>query len=130
MNENKKQHSVRRILLPSGRTIEVVTFDSTTEPERVGLHICPDCGSDLIQPVAWGQVTPDQWELTLHCPNCGHSREGVFDQNDVADLEEHLDAGVEAILSDLQRMTQANMSDEIKRFVAALDADLILPEDF
>jgi hypothetical protein len=130
MNENRKQHSVRRILLPSGRTIEVVRFESATEPERVGLHICPDCRSDLIQPVAWGQVTPDQWELTLHCPNCGHSREGVFDQNDVAALEERLDEGVDAILSDLQRMTQANMSDEIERFVAALDADLILPEDF
>jgi hypothetical protein len=130
MNENQRQHSVRRILLPSGRTIEVVRFESATEPERTGLHICPDCSSDLIQPVAWGPVTPDNWELTLQCPNCGHTREGVFDQDEVAALEEHLDEGVEAILTDLQRLTQANMSDEIERFVAALAADLILPEDF
>ena len=34
------------------------------------------------------------------------------------------------MLADLQRLTQANMAEEIERFVAALDADLILPEDF
>jgi hypothetical protein len=130
MNENPKQHSVRRILLPSGRTIEVVRFENAPAPEHAGLHMCPDCESELVQPVAWGQVTPDQWELTLHCPNCGITREGVFDQDDVAALEERLDEAVEAILGDLHRLTQANMSDEIERFVAALEADLILPEDF
>jgi hypothetical protein len=54
----------------------------------------------------------------------------VFDQDDVAALEERLDEGVEAILRDLQRLTHANMSDQIDRFAAALEADLILPEDF
>ena len=34
------------------------------------------------------------------------------------------------MLSDLRRLTQANMSEDIDRFVAALRADLILPEDF
>jgi hypothetical protein len=130
MNENQKQHSVRRILLPSGRTIEVVRFDDAPAPVREGLHICPDCESDLVQPVAWGQVSADRWELTLHCPNCRHAREGLFDQDDVAQLEERLDEGVEAILCDLKRLTQANMSDEIERFTAALAADWILPEDF
>jgi hypothetical protein len=130
MSENSKQHSVRRILLPSGRTIEVVRFDGETTPAQAGLHICPDCDSNLVQPVAWGQVNADTWELTLHCPNCGTTREGVFEQDDVAALEEHLDEAVEAILADLQRLTHANMADEIDRFAAALHADLILPEDF
>jgi hypothetical protein len=130
MNENPKQHSVRRILLPSGRTIEVVRFDGETAPAPAGLHVCVDCDSDLVQPVAWGQVTADTWALTLYCPNCGTTREGVFEQGDVAALEEHLDVAVEAILADLQRLTHANMADEIDRFAAALHADLILPEDF
>jgi hypothetical protein len=34
------------------------------------------------------------------------------------------------MLSDLQRLTKANMAEEIDRFLAALQADLILPEDF
>lgn len=130
MSENSQQHSVRRILLPSGRTIEVVRFENATATEPAGLHVCPACSSELVQPAAWGQVTADHWELTLRCPNCGHIREGVFDQDDVGALEEHLDNAVETILSDLQRLTHANMADELERFVAALHADLILPEDF
>jgi hypothetical protein len=130
MNENQSQPSVRRILLPSGRTIEVVRFDEAAAPTPDGLHVCGCCGSELVQPVAWGQLSPDHWELTLHCPNCGHTREGSFDQDDVAQLEEQLDDGIEALLKDLQRLTQANMTDEIDRFAAALAADLILPEDF
>jgi hypothetical protein len=37
---------------------------------------------------------------------------------------------VAAILRDLKRLATANMADEIDRFTAALDADLVLPEDF
>ena len=130
MNEKQNQHSVRKIVLPSGRSIDVVRFDDAEDATRTGLHICPECRSDLVQPIAWGQVTIDNWELELYCPNCGHTREGVFAQHDVAELEERLDEGVEAILRDLQRLTHANMSDQIDRFATALQADLILPEDF
>jgi hypothetical protein len=130
MNEKHNQHSVRRIVLPSGRSIDVVRFHDAEAPAPAGLHICPECDSELVQPIAWGQISADHWELELHCPNCGHTREGTFDQDDVALLEEQLDTGVEAILRDLKRLTHANMADQIDRFAAALDADLILPEDF
>jgi hypothetical protein len=130
MTPNNNQHSVRRIVLPSGRSIEVVRFheDKVSPPE--GLHICPQCSSELVQPVGWGAVTPDKWELTLHCPNCEWLSEGVFAQDDVAKLEEELDRGLEAVLRDLKRLADANMADEVERFAAALEADLILPEDF
>ena len=45
-------------------------------------------------------------------------------------LEEELDQGLEDMLRDLQRLTQANMADEIERFTSALQGDHILPEDF
>jgi hypothetical protein len=129
MNENSNEPSVRRIVLPSGRSIEVIRFAETENP-ATGLHVCAECECELVQPLTWGQVTADHWELELHCPNCGHIRDGVFDQDDVAALEERLDEGVEAILRDLQRLTHANMSEQIDRFAAALHDDLILPEDF
>ena len=34
------------------------------------------------------------------------------------------------MLRDLQRLTHANMTDQIDRFAARSNADLILPEDF
>jgi hypothetical protein len=66
----------------------------------------------------------------LECPNCGWVEEGVYDRDDIDRLEERLDDGLADMLADLQRLTQANMADEIDRFISALRADHILPEDF
>ena len=46
------------------------------------------------------------------------------------ELEDRLDEGLADMLRDLKRLTQANMADQIDRFVTALYADQILPEDF
>jgi hypothetical protein len=130
MNQNPNRHSVRRIVLPSGRAIEVVRFHDGADTTRTGLHVCPECRSELVQPIAWAEAGASKWELTLRCPNCLWIDEGVYDQADVERFEETLDEGLAAILRDLQRLTHANMADQVDRFVAALDADLILPEDF
>lgn len=129
MSHHPDHHSIRRIVLPSGRTIEVVRFyldESTTR----GLHICPECDSHLVQPIDWAEAPRGFWELTLQCPNCDWADQGVFDQDQVDALEERLDEGLTEMLSDLRRLTQSNMTEEIERFAAALHADLILPEDF
>jgi hypothetical protein len=131
VQENSPNHSVHRIVLPSGRKIEVVRFhDRPGETEHAPLHICPDCQCELVQPIAWTEASEDHWELLLRCPNCDWSAEGVYPQAAVEELEERLDEGLADMLSDLQRLTQANMAEEIDRFLAALQADLILPEDF
>ena len=130
MNKNPHNHSVRRIVLPSGKCIEVVRFSDPPETQHQGLHVCPECHSDLVQPVAWADTEEGDWELALSCPNCWWSGEGVFDREQVDELEDQLDRGLADMLRDLQRLTHANMSDQIERFAAALHADLILPEDF
>lgn len=129
MNQPPERHTIRRIVLPSGRSIEVVRFyaDEAADP---GLHVCPQCRSELVQPVDWAEAPQGYWELLLQCPNCFWLDEGVFDQDQVDALEERLDEGLTEMLADLRRLTQANMSEEIERFAAALNADLILPEDF
>src|ERR1700758_302784 len=130
-NSNSNHQSVRRIVLPSGRTIEVVRFHDADAVKAPGLHVCPKCDSDLVQPVEWSESTVgSSWDLTLECPNCWSTTTGTFGPDQVGALEEKLDEGVEAILRDLQRLTHANMADQIDRFVAALRADVILPEDF
>jgi hypothetical protein len=130
MNQNSNHHSVRRIVLPSGRTIEVVRFHEDPKQATPGLHICPECVSDLVQPVGWSNAGSEHSELSLRCPNCFWETEGSYRQDQIEQLEEQLDEGIEAILADLQRLTHANMEDQVARFVAALQADLILPEDF
>jgi hypothetical protein len=130
VEDRSTNHSVHRIVLPSGRKIEVVRFHEPADGNAGPLHICPDCQSQLVQPVEWAEAGNDNWELLLRCPNCERSTEGVFSQAAVEELEEHLDDGLADMLSDLQRLTKANMAEEIDRFLAALQADLILPEDF
>jgi hypothetical protein len=120
MAANKNKSGVRRIVLPSGRSIEVVRFDDSTVPTVRQLHICPDCACEPEQ----------QWQMTLECPNCSWLQTGVYNQLEIELLEEHLDSGVEEMINDLRRLTRANMVSEVERFVAALAHDLILPEDF
>jgi hypothetical protein len=130
MQEHPDSHTVRRIVLPSGRSIEVIRFaDADTTAPRP-LHVCPACDCHLVQPVSWGPASDERWELTLECPNCAWTEEGVYERDAVDELEEQLDDGLADMLCDLQRLTQANMADEVERFTAALEGDLILPEDF
>ena len=127
---------VRRVVLPSGRAIEVVYFETTTpQLDRPAapvdaLHICPECDRGLVYPVEWQEVSPAHWEVLLRCPNCEWDELGIYDQRTVDRFDEELDRGTEALVLDLERLTRANMEDEIERFVAALDANHLLPEDF
>src|ERR1700751_814320 len=102
-NSHSNPQSVRRIVLPSGRTIEVVRFHDEVTPS-VGLHICPKCDLELVQPIEWAESAKGSaWELTLECPNCWWADSGRFGPYEGGALEEKLDEGVEDILRDLQR---------------------------
>jgi hypothetical protein len=132
----EQTHYVKRVVLPSGKTIEVVYFRDTEEfaypaPERdQELHVCAECESHLVYPVEWEEAGPENWTVVLHCPNCDLHREGVFHQETVERFDETLDMGTEGLANDYRRLVRANMADEIDRFVNALQADAILPEDF
>ena len=137
--EADNRHYVRRVVLPSGKTIEVVYFDEapaldTVSPELAevaeDLHLCAACNSDLVYPVEWDEAGATHWEVTLRCPNCEWNGTGVFSQDAVERFDEELDRGTEALVRDLKRLMTANMEDEIERFVRALDGNHVLPEDF
>src|SRR5436190_15380836 len=141
MSENRdSRHYVRRVVLPSGKTIEVVYFEEhpevrpaapIAEPTEHGdLHLCGTCSSDLVYPVEWEEAGSTHWQVSLRCPNCEWSGTGIFEQSAVERFDEELDRGTEALVSDLRRLVQANMEGEIDRFVTALEIDAVLPEDF
>jgi len=94
------------------------------------LHICRECASPLVAPVAWEQAGPREWAVTIQCPNCEWWDADVFDEETVERFDEELDRGTEALVRDLLRLMRANMEDDVERFLAALHADAILPEDF
>jgi hypothetical protein len=131
-------HYVKRVTLPSGKTIDVVYFESARveAEQRVAgaptqdLHICAECASELVYPIEWEEAGPENWRVSLRCPNCEWSVTGVYSQDRVDEFDEVLDEGTEQLVSDLKQLMHANMSEEIDRFVVALDAGALLPEDF
>ena len=150
-SHDEQTHYVKRVVLPSGKTIEVVYFKESEQPvpsaespveaapqapehpaaePHQELHVCVECCSDLVYPVQWEESGPENWSVLLHCPNCDVYREGVFTQDTVEVFDEELDRGADALARDYKRLMRANMADEIERFVGALKADAILPEDF
>jgi len=130
---------VRRVVLPSGREIEVVYFDAHAapadsltgpSPAQTDLHVCPQCDRTLVYPVQWEETSPTHWEVLLRCPNCEWTHLGVYPQAVVDRFDEQLDIGTEYLVDDLMRLTQANMEEEIERFSCALASDAIWPMDF
>lgn len=103
---------------------------SRSEHRLVELHVCESCGSGLVFPTDWAPAGSRQWAVQLRCPDCEWQGEGVYSQDVVDRFDQVLDEGTEAILDDLMRLTHANMEDEIDRFVGALEANHVLPEDF
>jgi hypothetical protein len=142
----EQTHYVKRVLLPSGKTIEVVYFrdsgpvdgalqvprttDAPPAEPHQELHVCMECASDLVSPVEWEESGNENWSVLLHCPNCDIYREGIFTQHTVELFDEELDRGADALARDYKRLMRANMAEEIERFVGALDTGAIVPEDF
>ena len=137
MSHPDNTNYVRRVVLPSGRAIEVVYFENQPAhalhpagDERADLHVCPECEKELVYPVEWEEASPTHWEVQLRCPNCEWLTTGVYDQVTVDRFDEELDHGTETLVRDLKRLTRANMEEEIERFSCALDSDAIWPMDF
>ncbi|HEV2820037.1 MAG TPA: hypothetical protein VGW11_05980 [Solirubrobacteraceae bacterium] len=134
MSHQPDHFGVRRVVLPSGKTVEVTFFQkSPARPASAsanGLHVCPTCASKLVHPIDWREHGPEHWEVTLRCPECYGRTTGVHHESLVEALDVELDQGTEALLADLRHLMAANFEDEIARFAAALEADLVLPEDF
>jgi hypothetical protein len=139
LGDNTQEPYVKRVTLPSGKSIEVLYFQeqvasiAETPSAPVGdrpLHICADCGSSLVYPTDWQEAGPDHWEVDLRCPNCEWRGTGTFHQDVVESFDDELDRGIDVLLSDYRALVSSNMEDEIDRFAKALDVGAILPADF
>jgi uncharacterized protein with PIN domain len=121
---------IRKVTLPSGKTIEVISFEDLAPAGEPELHVCPECSGDLVYPVAWEEADRSRWEVRLRCPNCEWTTTGIYEEDAIQRFDDTLDRGTEALLADLRQLTRANMEEDVERFVAAISAGHLLPEDF
>ena len=104
---------------------------SGSSQTKVQLHVCPECSSKLVQPVAWEQVDhSNDWRLWRRCPECEWCGDDVHREQTIDDYDEQLDFGTRELAEELRALQQSNMEEAIDRVLTALQADLILPEDF
>ena len=98
---------------------------------KPGLHVCPHCRSDLVQPMRWEQAEPHgSWKLWRRCPDCEWDGASVHGEAEINDYDEQLDFGTRELACELKMLERANMKQAAEIFVAALAADLIGPDDF
>ncbi|MDP9276703.1 MAG: hypothetical protein M3O76_00650 [Actinomycetota bacterium] len=104
---------------------------ATQSQTKTELHVCPECSSDLVQPVAWEQVAgSSEWRLWRRCPECEWNGDDVHREASIDDYDEQLDFGTRELAEELRALEQSNMEEAVDNFIGALQADLILPEDF
>ncbi|HEX3174269.1 MAG TPA: hypothetical protein VHQ43_08635 [Solirubrobacterales bacterium] len=96
-----------------------------------GLHVCPGCGSRLVQPIRWEQTASrGHWRLWRRCPECEWHADGVHGEREIDAYDEVLDDGTEAVAAKLEELERERMAQLVDAFATALAGDLITAEDF
>lgn len=100
-------------------------------PPAAALHLCPSCGSGMVQPLAWEPAGDrHNWRVWRRCPECEWRADGVFGETEIEAYDEELDRGAQQLTAELRERQRDNMTEMTTTFVAALEADLIGADDF
>ncbi len=95
------------------------------------LHVCARCGSGLVQPTCWEQVSDrTRWRVWRRCPECEWTGSSVHSTVEIDAFDEQLDAGASTLAEELRSMEHANMTTMVEVFLVALHDDLIGADDF
>src|SRR5262245_36030368 len=104
-------HHIRRVVLPSGKTVEVVYFEDRVPASAVPAvfghgeeatdpHVCGGCGSDLVYASDWHATRGADWVVTLRCPDCEWTHTDVFEQAAVDRFDASLVEGTGMLIED------------------------------
>ena len=101
-----------------------------TEQRSEGMHVCPECRSELVQPIEWWERNADSWAVELRCPECEWRGGDVYTQAQIDRYDRLLDKGARSVAVDLRALRRENMEREAECFAAAIAHGAVLPEDF
>jgi hypothetical protein len=102
--------------------------DDTTTPD---VCVCTACERDFIVPISVVDlIDHDRCVVELQCTNCGTSSLRVHEDRELMELDRRLDTVQAQMRETVEMLEISDDLDRIDRFVRALRADHILPEDF
>jgi hypothetical protein len=103
----------------------------TTGAASAGLEQCEACGQPFVVPVALLDLVDEGlYLLALHCKSCDRLSTGIHEDAELEALEHASDAAVAQMEAALEAVSVARFIDEVGGFTRALEADVVLPEDF
>lgn len=100
---------------------------------RSKLTRCATCKIESVVPIMDECIhnrVSDHWLLSLVCTSCHMRREVLVRHAQAEAFDRALDEQARLLQSAIRRFERASMEDDIQRFVNAVDADCIWPEDF
>jgi hypothetical protein len=136
MTEHQTGQRVVFSLLPDGSDAEVlVTAQEARDLRRVpgseaAEILCGSCCSDLVFPVDWQSTSETMWLVKLRCPECDAEYDEPMERWLVERFVAQLHTQKRALAGELARFTLSAFALETERFVAALNAGHIQPDDF
>jgi hypothetical protein len=111
--------------------IGAMTENASDRRTAASLHICPRCGSGLVQPTCWEQASDrTRWRVWRRCPECEWTASSVHDEVEIDAFDEQLDDGAHTLADELRAMERDNMGAMVEALLIALHDDLIGPDDF
>ena len=96
----------------------------------IGPEICPQCYSDLVQPMDASAQQNGDVVLTLRCPECHHVATAEYSWEEARKYGRIFAAGKAQLRTLHAELAKENFRDELDCFVLALASDLIGPDDF
>jgi hypothetical protein len=94
------------------------------------LHICPACGSRLVQSESWSHPEPERWVIGLRCPECSFTETGEFGWHQVEAFLDQSDRALAELHVLAERMNRERFQAQVAVFIEALRVDAIEPMDF
>lgn len=96
-----------------------------------GIETCRSCGEPFVVPVALLDLVDEGlYLLALHCKNCDQLSTGVHEDAELEALEKANERAEAEMRSALEIVEVARFIDELGDFTRALEANVVLPEDF
>jgi hypothetical protein len=114
-----------------GSDIAAMKKQAPGKAAAASLHICPCCGSNLVQPTCWEQEADrTRWRVWRRCPECEWNASSVHGEDEIDAFDDQLDLGAHELAGELRSLEHANMSSMAEAFLIALRNDLIGADDF
>jgi hypothetical protein len=102
-----------------------------TAAGQQGLETCTACGEPFVVPVALLDLVDEGlYLLALHCKNCDRLSTGIHEDAELEALEQANERAEAEMQSALEIVSVARFIDDVGDFTRALEANLVLPEDF